>query len=164
MTTTYSQIIKQIQTLQRQAETARMQEVAGVVSRIKEAIAFYSLTAADLGFTSRDARLPVVKNGLSHSVAKFGDSAGNTWGGRGPRPGWLTAAIDGGKLLSDFALGHPPLSSGKAATRKKSPAKGRKIAAKYRDAQGNTWAGRGLQPRWFKAALAEGKTPESLLA
>jgi DNA-binding protein H-NS len=35
---------------------------------------------------------------------------------------------------------------------------GRKVAAKYRNkASGETWSGRGLQPRWLKAALASGK-------
>jgi DNA-binding protein H-NS len=35
---------------------------------------------------------------------------------------------------------------------------GSKVAAKYRDkATGDTWSGRGLQPRWLKAALAGGK-------
>lgn len=35
---------------------------------------------------------------------------------------------------------------------------GRKVAAKYRDkSTGDTWSGRGLQPRWLKAALATGK-------
>lgn len=35
---------------------------------------------------------------------------------------------------------------------------GAKVAAKYRNkATGETWSGRGLQPRWLKAALAAGK-------
>lgn len=35
---------------------------------------------------------------------------------------------------------------------------GAKVAPKYRDkATGETWSGRGLQPRWLKAALASGK-------
>jgi len=35
---------------------------------------------------------------------------------------------------------------------------GNKVAAKYRNkASGETWSGRGLQPRWLKAALAGGK-------
>jgi len=33
----------------------------------------------------------------------------------------------------------------------------RKVAVKYRDASGNTWTGRGSQPRWLGAALKEGK-------
>ncbi len=31
-----------------------------------------------------------------------------------------------------------------------------KVAAKYRDSNGNTWSGRGLYPRWLKASLAAG--------
>ncbi len=35
---------------------------------------------------------------------------------------------------------------------------GSKVAPKYRDAAtGNTWSGRGLQPKWLKQALASGK-------
>lgn len=36
--------------------------------------------------------------------------------------------------------------------------KGSKVPAKYRDpATGTTWSGRGLQPKWLKAALASGR-------
>lgn len=36
--------------------------------------------------------------------------------------------------------------------------KGRKVPAKYRDpATGTSWSGRGLQPKWLKAALASGR-------
>jgi DNA-binding protein H-NS len=49
-----------------------------------------------------------------------------------------------------------------AARAGKSPVRagsGNKVAAKYRNkATGETWSGRGLQPRWLKAALAAGKT------
>lgn len=34
--------------------------------------------------------------------------------------------------------------------------KGTKVAPKYRDTSGNTWAGRGATPRWLKAAIKEG--------
>ena len=35
---------------------------------------------------------------------------------------------------------------------------GKKVAAKYRNAAtGETWSGRGLQPKWLKAALGAGK-------
>jgi DNA-binding protein H-NS len=43
-------------------------------------------------------------------------------------------------------------------TRTKSKASGSKVAPKYRNkATGETWSGRGLQPRWLKAALGSGK-------
>jgi DNA-binding protein H-NS len=48
-------------------------------------------------------------------------------------------------------------SSTKAAANSKKDST-KKVAAKYRDASGNTWSGRGLQPKWLKAALASGKT------
>jgi DNA-binding protein H-NS len=36
--------------------------------------------------------------------------------------------------------------------------KGNKVAAKYRNvATGESWTGRGLQPKWLKAALSSGK-------
>ena len=41
--------------------------------------------------------------------------------------------------------------------------KGRKVAPKYRDSEGNTWAGRGAQPRWLTAAIKSGKKREDFL-
>jgi DNA-binding protein H-NS len=36
--------------------------------------------------------------------------------------------------------------------------KGNKVAAKYRNnATGETWSGRGLQPKWLKAAITSGR-------
>jgi len=40
---------------------------------------------------------------------------------------------------------------------------GRKIAIKYRDGSGNTWTGRGSQPRWLVAALKDGKRIEDFV-
>lgn len=41
---------------------------------------------------------------------------------------------------------------------KPSGGKGAKVAAKYRNAAtGDAWSGRGLQPKWLKAALAGGR-------
>jgi hypothetical protein len=34
--------------------------------------------------------------------------------------------------------------------------KGRKVAVKYRDNTGNTWAGRGAQPVWLREKLKAG--------
>lgn len=59
---------------------------------------------------------------------------------------------ENGLKLSDIGVS----TSGKgAAKRSAKPAK--KVAAKYRDDAGNSWSGRGLQPKWLKAALAAGK-------
>jgi DNA-binding protein H-NS len=39
-----------------------------------------------------------------------------------------------------------------------SASKGIKVAPKYKDGEGNSWSGRGSQPRWLRAALEGGKT------
>ena len=58
------------------------------------------------------------------------------------------------QLMSEYGLKVADLSGRKPAK----SGSGSKVAAKYRDAAtGNAWSGRGLQPRWLKAALASGK-------
>lgn len=60
-------------------------------------------------------------------------------------------------LMSEYGLSVSDLSS--KATAKSGPGAGGKVAAKYRNtATGETWSGRGLQPKWLKAALAAGKS------
>jgi DNA-binding protein H-NS len=39
---------------------------------------------------------------------------------------------------------------------RRSGLKGRKVPAKYRDKEGNTWAGRGAQPVWLREKLKAG--------
>jgi DNA-binding protein H-NS len=41
--------------------------------------------------------------------------------------------------------------------------KGRKVAPKYRGLSGETWTGRGRQPKWVDVALKEGKKLEDFL-
>jgi DNA-binding protein H-NS len=50
-------------------------------------------------------------------------------------------------------LGHEVGSTRRA---EKSSLKGRKVAIKYRDKSGNTWAGRGAQPVWLREKLKAG--------
>ena len=40
---------------------------------------------------------------------------------------------------------------------------GSKVAAKYRGAEGQSWSGRGLMPRWLKTLVAEGRTKDEFL-
>jgi DNA-binding protein H-NS len=46
---------------------------------------------------------------------------------------------------------------------KKVTPKLQKVAPKYRDGIGNQWSGRGLQPRWLKAAIAGGASLKSFV-
>lgn len=119
MAKSYTDLKKQIAALEAEAERLRGQEVADVVARIKEAIAAYGLTAADLGLTTsgrgRASKGRAVGASAGPGVkrraksprstgAKYRNDQGQTWGGRGPRPKWLRDAIASGKSLQDFAV------------------------------------------------------------
>ena len=63
-------------------------------------------------------------------------------------------------LMEENGLSLADLGS-RARTGEKGKAKiPQKVAAKYRDGAGNSWSGRGLHPKWLKAAIAAGKKIE----
>ena len=62
-----------------------------------------------------------------------------------------TLMVDHGLSISDIAS--------RAASAGASPSTGKKVAAKYKSADGEqTWSGRGLKPKWLREALESGKT------
>lgn len=169
MTQSYANLQKQIAALQMQAEKARDVEKAGVIAQAKEAIRFYGIQPHELFGAGKSGR-SATKSKLG-SVAKYADGLGNEWVGRGPRPQWLREALDAGKRLEDFEAGRrgnganrpgaDTLAASSAAPAKK---RKKKIPAKFRDGDGNTWTGRGSQPRWLRAALAAGRKLDDLRA
>ena len=63
-------------------------------------------------------------------------------------------------LMAEYGLTASDLST-KASPKAAGAGKGGKVAIKYRNtATGDTWSGRGLQPKWLKAALAAGRKVE----
>ena len=113
MAKTLTQINRQIEKLQRQADQLKHEEVNGVITRIKSAIDHYGLTARDLGLTTtragagpRAARRLSARKGTSVKQTlpvKFRDEEGHTWSGRGKRPNWFKAALESGKSAADLA-------------------------------------------------------------
>ncbi|ABM41791.1 nucleoid protein H-NS [Acidovorax sp. JS42] len=106
---TTQEIEAEIARLQKERDQLREGEKAGVVSRMKEAIAYYGITAADLGLsvTKRKARTGVAqaKNSKVQRAAsriKYKDDAGRTWSGYGPKPRWFTEALASGKTEADL--------------------------------------------------------------
>lgn len=116
MAKTLAQIEKQIAALKREADEIRNKEVAGVVSRIREAIVHYGLTSADLfgsntgrkkgapGAGKAAKRTAAKKVAKAPSAPKYRDDAGNTWTGHGKRPGWFKDAIAAGKSAADLTI------------------------------------------------------------
>lgn len=170
MAQTYTQIQRQIEALQKQAEKLKSTEVAGVVERIREAIAHYGLTPDQLFGTSKVSAAKKASGKVAGksggtggaSTAAYADGNGNVWGGRGPRPRWLRDALAAGKSLDEFATSTTPTKSAASATKK--VANKRKAKTAYRDEGGNSWSGFGPKPRWLKEAMASGKTLEDFAA
>lgn len=115
MAKTFLQVQKQIEQLQREAEQLRKKEADGVLSRIKEAIAVYGFSAADLGFGKAPGRVTKAQKSVAKKTRKsktaaaaatgapkFKDDQGNIWSGRGPRPGWFKAALEAGKSADEL--------------------------------------------------------------
>jgi DNA-binding protein H-NS len=111
---TYAQIQAEIAKLQKHADAARKGEIAGVVKRIKEAIAEYEPDRAgpriltrqgsDQGNHERTAKAR--KNGkpTTVGVAKYRDPAtGKTWTGRGKPPDWIKGAKNRDQFLISAA-------------------------------------------------------------
>ena len=116
MTKSYAQVMKQINSLKVEAEKLRRVEVSGVITRIRDAISFYNLSAADLGLGAKangaasNAAAPAKRKKRKGAAAKgprvikFRNDSGGSWGGIGKRPQWLRDALNSGKQLSDFAV------------------------------------------------------------
>lgn len=64
-------------------------------------------------------------------------------------------------LMDEHGLSVKDLGGETRSSKGKSKSTGSKVAAKYQNkSSGESWSGRGLQPRWLKAALASGKKIE----
>lgn len=62
-------------------------------------------------------------------------------------------------LMSQYGLTAADLAGRAASGPVRAAKTGAKVAAKYRHPDtGETWSGRGLQPKWLKAALASGRS------
>jgi DNA-binding protein H-NS len=103
---TYKDLKAQAETLMKQAEEMRVEETAAAVSDIKAKMQLYGLTVRDLG--GSDSKSPAKRKKRADSgsplPAKYKDSDGNAWSGRGIKPKWLQEALGHGKKIEDFAV------------------------------------------------------------
>jgi DNA-binding protein H-NS len=165
-THSYLQLQKQIEALQKQADSVRAEEIAGVIAKIKDAISTYDLSPQDLFGARAMVRKGrgVMGRTKSSLDAKYADGNGGTWVGRGPRPLWLREALAAGHSLEEFAIDGAAASGVARTAGRKSSAKKTAKRTGYKDDAGNSWSGFGRQPAWLKEALASGKTLEDLQA
>ena len=65
------------------------------------------------------------------------------------------------ELMAQYGLSAADIAGRPTPAPRRATAEARKVAPKYRNPDtGETWSGRGLQPKWLKAALAAGRKIE----
>ena len=159
MPTAPDSLRKKIQQLQTRLTAIEAQQTAAR----RGALTFLRQTITELGLSAADV-----------TEALRGGTA--TTGRKGTRRGRPTKAGKAGKAAAapkaGTRAGRPGKRKAGAAKRaargaaKGGAAKGRaggKVPAKYRGPEGETWSGRGKQPRWLAALVATGRTPAEFL-
>ncbi len=99
---TYSEILKQIDALTKQAEEIRQAEFSTALADIKAKMAQFGITIADL-----HGKAEVKSKRKSASVgvrAKYRSQTGESWSGRGRTPRWLADAEAAGKKRESFLV------------------------------------------------------------
>ena len=131
MKSTYNALMRQIEKLTTRAAKLRSDEaakIANAVKAVKALMAEHGLTVAHLGAVASAAKAKA-------AIVKSPVS---------PKPAAKSAAAKP--------------TAAKPASKLKSTDKRLKVKAKYRNKKtGDTWAGRGKQPRWMTAELKAGK-------
>lgn len=102
---TVAELMAQKAEIEKKIADAQREERASAIAQVRSLMAQYGLTVADLASRSASAPRAATGKAVSKVAAKYRDAVtGNTWSGRGLKPNWLKAALDGGKILADFAV------------------------------------------------------------
>jgi DNA-binding protein H-NS len=102
---TVAELMAQKAEIEKKIADAQREERVSAIAQVRSLMAQYGLTVADLASRSASAPRAATGKAVSKVAAKYRDAVtGNTWSGRGLKPNWLKAALDGGKTLADFAV------------------------------------------------------------
>ncbi len=82
-------LLQQREALEEAIAEARQSEISAAVTKVREIVAEYGLTAKD-AFPGRAGKSGAAKSGGAKVAAKYRDPAtGQTWTGRGKAPKWI---------------------------------------------------------------------------
>ena len=101
---TYDTVMREIENLKREASQIRLNEIKAAIAEARAITDKHNLTAEDLGLTSSG------RKGKQKSVAAKGvkyrsdTNPADTYGGRGPLPGWLKQKLSEGRSKDDFLV------------------------------------------------------------
>jgi len=93
----YRELKAKIAELEQQAEAARRAEVEAVVSEIREKVAVYGLTAADIFGRKRNTGKTQATVPAKYRNPKTGEE----WSGRGRAPAWIKDVKNRDRFLID---------------------------------------------------------------
>jgi DNA-binding protein H-NS len=85
---TYKELEAELVKLKARAEEVRKQELGAVMADIKQKIADYGITAADLGFPARGREAAKPKHAIPPKYRN--PQTQQTWSGRGRPPAWIS--------------------------------------------------------------------------
>ena len=94
-----NELLAQKAALEKQIADTQRAERSDAVAQVRNLMAQYGLSVADIGGKLKAART------TGKVAAKYRDKAtGQSWSGRGLQPNWLKAALAAGRKLTDFAV------------------------------------------------------------
>lgn len=104
--TTLAEVHAKIEELKKLEAELLAKEREPIIAQMKEHIATYKISAAELGFTrsmgEKVAR--ATKKTTEEAVVKYRDGA-NTWsGGRGRKPKWVLEKIEAGEDIEQYKV------------------------------------------------------------
>ncbi len=153
MPTAPDSLRKKIQQLQTKLTAIEAQQSAARTA----ALTFLRQAIADLGLSAEDVAAALA--GAGRGTTRRGRPAKGTKGAKGS-----TGARKGPKAKQGRRKKTAAKTAAKPAAKGRAKgAAGVKVPAKYRGPAGETWSGRGKQPRWLAALVAEGRTPTEFL-
>ncbi len=89
MSQSLKDLLQQREALEKAIAEARQNEISAAVTKVREIVAEYGLTAQDV-FPGRAGKSAGAKSSVSKVAAKYRDPAtGQTWTGRGKAPKWI---------------------------------------------------------------------------
>jgi DNA-binding protein H-NS len=102
MSRTYPELKTEIARLEAEAERVRQFEIPTVIAELNLLIERYELTEAMIFGARREERPGRPRTVL---VPRYVNQAtGNTWTGRGPKPAWLSEALNAGNLTENLLV------------------------------------------------------------
>ena len=99
---TLAELLAQRQELEKQIANLQGAARSEAIDKIRALMAEHGLSVADV--TDKPDGRKANETAKRQAAVKYRDQAGNTWSGRGLKPRWLTAALQAGGRLEDFAV------------------------------------------------------------